>query len=161
MVVVHLGWVDSDLGSSTGWWAATAAIYCQIGGWNVANLSQPNPGARPPWSPCICMNIRVWDMTSVLTGRARLLGFRVGFRAQNPSLPLLRPSGFRLFQALGFFKLFQSFSIFFCSFENTLHLTSYKITHIEANSMNIGMRNDVPTCFSIKKEHNINFQHSL
>ena len=41
------------------------------------------------------------------------------------------------------------------------HLTSYKITHIEANSMNIGMRNDVPTCFSIKKEHNINFQHSL
>ena len=25
MVVVHLGWVDSDLGSSLGWWAATAA----------------------------------------------------------------------------------------------------------------------------------------
>ena len=100
-------------------------------------------------------------MISVLTGRARLPGFRAGFRAQNPSLPLLRPSGFGLFQALGFFKLFQSFSIFFCSFENTLHLTSYKITHIEANSMNIGMRNDVPTCFSIKKEHNINFQHSL
>ena len=99
--------------------------------------------------------------TSVLTGRARLPGFRVGFRAQNPSLPLLRPSGFALFQALGFFKLFQSFSIFFCSFENTLHLTSYKITHIEANSTNIGMRNDVPTCFSIKKEHNINFQHSM
>ena len=58
---------------------------------------------------------------SVLTGRAKLAGFRVGFRAQNPSFLVLRPSGFGLFQALGFFKLFQAFSIFFCSFENTLH----------------------------------------
>ena len=27
-VVVHLGWVDSDLGSSPGWRAATVATYC-------------------------------------------------------------------------------------------------------------------------------------
>ena len=27
-VVVHLGWVDSDLGSSLGWRAATVATYC-------------------------------------------------------------------------------------------------------------------------------------
>ena len=52
MVVVHLGWVDSDLGSSPGRWAVTAAICCPTGGWNILNLSQPNPGARPPWSPC-------------------------------------------------------------------------------------------------------------
>ena len=45
MVVVHLGWVDQDLGSSLGWWAATAATYCPTGGWNIANLSQHNPGA--------------------------------------------------------------------------------------------------------------------
>ena len=27
-VLVDLGWVDLDLGSSTGWWAATVATYC-------------------------------------------------------------------------------------------------------------------------------------
>ena len=27
-VVVDLGWVDLDLGSSPGWWAATVATYC-------------------------------------------------------------------------------------------------------------------------------------
>ena len=52
MVVVHLGWVDSDLGSSPGRWAVTAAICFPTRGWNILNLSQPNPGARPPWSPC-------------------------------------------------------------------------------------------------------------
>ena len=44
-VVAHLGWVDSDLESSPGWWAVTAAICCPTGGWNIPNLSQPNPGA--------------------------------------------------------------------------------------------------------------------
>ena len=52
MVVVHLGWVDSDLGSSPSQWAVTAAICCPTGGWNILNLGQPNPGARPPWSHC-------------------------------------------------------------------------------------------------------------
>ena len=28
-VLVDLGWVDVDLGSSPGWWAATVATYCQ------------------------------------------------------------------------------------------------------------------------------------
>ena len=45
MVVVHLDFVDSDLGSSPGWWAVTAVTYCPTGGWNIPNLSQPNPGA--------------------------------------------------------------------------------------------------------------------
>ena len=45
MVVMHLGWVDSDLGSSPGWWAVTVAICCPTGEWNIPNLSQPNPGA--------------------------------------------------------------------------------------------------------------------
>ena len=27
-VVEYLGWVDLDLGSSPGWWAATVATYC-------------------------------------------------------------------------------------------------------------------------------------
>ena len=45
MVVVHLGWVDSDLRSSPGQWDVTAAICCPAGGWNILNLSQSNPGA--------------------------------------------------------------------------------------------------------------------
>ena len=57
MVVVHLGWVDSDLGSSPGWWAVTAATCCPTGGWNIPNLSQQNPGAQPPWSPCTCITL--------------------------------------------------------------------------------------------------------
>ena len=47
MVVVHSG-----LGITLGWWAASAATYCPTGEWNIPNLSQPNPGARPPWSSC-------------------------------------------------------------------------------------------------------------
>ena len=27
-LVEYLGWVDLDLGSSPGWWAATVATYC-------------------------------------------------------------------------------------------------------------------------------------
>ena len=54
-------------------------------------------------------------MPSVVTGRARLLGFRVGFAGQNPSLGTLRLwafSGFGLFWALpGFSGLFQAFLV--------------------------------------------------
>ena len=46
---------------------------------------------------------------SVVTGRARLLGFRVGFVGQNPSLRTLRLSGFGPFWASGFFGLCQAF----------------------------------------------------
>ena len=45
MEVMHLRWVDSDLGSSHGRWAVAAAICCPTGGWNILNLSQPNAGA--------------------------------------------------------------------------------------------------------------------
>ena len=48
---------------------------------------------------------------SVVTGRARLLGFRVGFAGQNPSLGTLRLSGFGPFQASGFSGLFQAFLV--------------------------------------------------
>ena len=43
MVVMHLGWVDSDLGSSPGWWAATAATYRPTGGWNITQIDDINP----------------------------------------------------------------------------------------------------------------------
>ena len=55
---------------------------------------------------------RACDETSVVTGRARLLGFRVGFGGQNPSLGTLRLSGFGLFRALGFSGLFQAFLVY-------------------------------------------------
>ena len=35
--LVDLGWVDLDLGSSPGWWAATVATYCP------SRASQQNP----------------------------------------------------------------------------------------------------------------------
>ena len=58
MVVAHLGWVDPDLEGSPGWWAVTAAMCCPTGGWNIPNLRKPNPGVRPPWSPCM----RIWNV---------------------------------------------------------------------------------------------------
>ena len=51
LVVTQLGWVDSDLWSSSGWLAASADTYFPTGGWNIPNLSQPNPGARPRGVP--------------------------------------------------------------------------------------------------------------
>ena len=48
-------------------------------------------------------------ISSVGTGRARLLGFRVRFAGQNPSLGTLRLSGFGPFRASGFSRLFQAF----------------------------------------------------
>ena len=51
-------------------------------------------------------------LISVGTGWARLLGFRVGFVGQNPSLGTLRLSGFGPFRALGFSRLFQAFLVY-------------------------------------------------
>ena len=45
-VLEYLGWVDLDLESSPGWWAATVATYwvtAQAGWWNIPNPSQQNP----------------------------------------------------------------------------------------------------------------------
>ena len=52
-------------------------------------------------------------MCIVVTGRARLSGFRVGLGVQNPGLATLGFSGFGLFRALGFSGLFQAFYSFF------------------------------------------------
>ena len=48
-------------------------------------------------------------ITIVVTGRGRLLGFRVEFVGQNPSLRTLRLSGFGPFWASAFFGLCQAF----------------------------------------------------
>ena len=72
-----------------------SASNCRI----VVQVPSP-PGQTPRW------------MTSVVTGRARLLGFRVGFVGQNPSLGTLRLSGFGPFRALGFSGLFQAFLVY-------------------------------------------------
>ena len=47
MVAVHLSWVDSDLDSSPGWWAASPTPHYPTGGWNIPILSQPNLGVQP------------------------------------------------------------------------------------------------------------------
>ena len=46
VVVTHLGWVDSDLGSSPGWWAASVATYCPSRMVNILILTQPNQVAH-------------------------------------------------------------------------------------------------------------------
>ena len=61
---------------------------------------------------------------SVGTGRARLLGFRVGFAGQNPSLGTLRLSDFGPFRALGFSGLFQLFKSM-SSNKSALLISSY------------------------------------
>ena len=55
--------------------------------------------------------VLVCGLVSVGTGRARLLGFRVGFGGQNPSLGTLRLLGFGPFRALGFSGFFQAFLV--------------------------------------------------
>ena len=45
-VLVDLGWIDLDLGSSPGWWAAFVPSCTQARWWNMPNLSQPNPVAN-------------------------------------------------------------------------------------------------------------------
>jgi len=63
------------------------------------------------------MILRSGDLTTIVgTGWARLLGFRVGFSGQNPSLGILRLSGFGPFRALGFFGLFWAFAGVFHAF---------------------------------------------
>ena len=42
----RLGWVDSDLGSSPGWWAASVATYCPSRMVNILILTQPNQVAH-------------------------------------------------------------------------------------------------------------------
>ena len=54
-----------------------------------------------------------WAAYIVVTGRARLSGFRVGLGVQNPGLATLGFSGFGLFRASGFSGLFQAFYSFF------------------------------------------------
>ena len=61
---------------------------------------------------CHCDNKPAYLLTSVVTGRARLMGFRVGFAGQNPSLGTLRLSGFGPFRASGFFGLLWAISGF-------------------------------------------------
>ena len=58
-VIQDLGWVDFDLGSSPGWWAATVATYCPSRMVEYPNLSQPNPAARPPAPPCMVPDANV------------------------------------------------------------------------------------------------------
>ena len=46
LVVEYLGWVDLDLGSSRGWWAATVSTYCPSRMVEHLNLTQPNQVAH-------------------------------------------------------------------------------------------------------------------
>ena len=46
------GFVDLDLGSSPAGGPLLYLPTAQAGWWNIPNLSEPNPAARPPAPPC-------------------------------------------------------------------------------------------------------------
>ena len=51
-VLVDLGWVDLDLGSSTGWWAATVATYCPSRVVEHLKSKSTKPSLRGHGTPC-------------------------------------------------------------------------------------------------------------
>ena len=73
----------------------------------TVHCRQWSPRCGTPVPPYYCAVYVV--ITIVVTGRARLLGFRVEFVGQNPSLRTLRLSGFGPFWASAFFGLCQAF----------------------------------------------------
>ena len=74
---LRLGWVDLDLGSSPGWWAATVVTYCPSRMVEHPKSKSTQPSRRPPESPCTTMRQNTWGkrwslVTSILphSGRA-------------------------------------------------------------------------------------------
>ena len=55
-VLEDLGWVDLDLGSSPGWWAATVATYC-LSWMEEHPKSKSTKPSRSPDAPD-CSNVR-------------------------------------------------------------------------------------------------------
>ena len=51
-VLVDLGWVDLDLGSSPGWWAATVATYCPSRVVEHPKSKSTKPSPRGHGTPC-------------------------------------------------------------------------------------------------------------
>ena len=51
-MVEYLGWVDFDLGSSPGWWAATVATYCPSRMVEHPKSKSTQPSNQPPSPPC-------------------------------------------------------------------------------------------------------------
>ena len=47
--VLDLGWVDLDLGTSPGWWAATVAIYCPRRGVEHLKFESTQPRSETFW----------------------------------------------------------------------------------------------------------------
>ena len=51
-VLEDLGWVDLDLGSSPGWWAATVATYCPSREVEHPKSKSTKPSSRRHGTPC-------------------------------------------------------------------------------------------------------------
>ena len=59
---LSVGWVDLDLGSSPGWWAATVATYCPSRMVEHSKSKSTQPTDKPPAPPCTIVNCNdiVW-----------------------------------------------------------------------------------------------------
>ena len=79
------GFVDLDLGSSPGWWAATLATYCPSRMVEHPKYMSTKPCARPPGSRCISVKERKVDLGLVVGIFSCLMYFRWG-RKENKCL---------------------------------------------------------------------------
>ena len=52
---LRLGWVDLDLGSSPGWWAASVATYCPSRMVEHSKSKSTQPTDKPPAPPCMAL----------------------------------------------------------------------------------------------------------
>ena len=74
--IVHLGWVDLDLVSSLGWWAATVATYCPSMVMEQIKAKSTQPKSETFWVtlytvqvsslPCISIAINLFLSSDVV-----------------------------------------------------------------------------------------------
>ena len=58
-LVANLGWVDLDLGSSPGWWAATVATYCPGRVAEHPKSKSTQPRCTTTWDALYTMNFKI------------------------------------------------------------------------------------------------------
>ena len=82
-VLVDLGWVDLDLGSSPGWWAATVATFCPSRVVEHPKSKSTKPSLRGHGTPCTHLFISSFILISILH-YCTVLIFSFSSRATRP-----------------------------------------------------------------------------
>ena len=80
-----VGWVDLDMGSSPGWWAAGVATYCPSRVVDHSKSKSTKPSPRAHGTPCMYINKR--------TQRIIPANYRFGFSGGHMVQELRQPAG--------------------------------------------------------------------